>query len=75
MELTTYEAVAKAHKLDELTASRFIRYMKARWADKENIQCRCGYASEWAERFQNKIEYGCSDTTGQAVLRAIDGGK
>ena len=73
-DLMTYEAIAKAHALDELTTKRFLRYMKARWGNPqdENIKCRVGYAGEWAKRFKAHVEYGASDSTGQAVLRLME---
>jgi hypothetical protein len=48
--------------------------MKARWGNPqdENIKCRVGYAGEWAKRFKAHVEYGASDSTGQAVLRLME---
>ncbi len=71
-QASTYEEVAKEEGLTGITATRYIAYMKARWANSELVKCRVGYAQEWAQRFLCGIEYGASDTTGQAVLKAID---
>lgn len=71
-ETTTYEEVALAHELDEVTAQRFVRYMRARsWRSEERLQCRVGYAGEWAERFKAKIEWESSDSEGRAVLERL----
>ncbi len=70
----TYFDIANENGLVGKTAERFILYMTKRWGNKEDekIKCLCGYASEWAQRFANGIEYGSSDSIGHAVLREID---
>jgi len=72
----TYFAIANENGLTGKTAERYILYMTKRWGDKEDerIKCLVGYASEWAQRFANGIEYGSSDSYGQAVLKEIDNG-
>ena len=66
-----YAAVGREVGLDPVTNSRYVAYMKARWGDQEDLKCRTGYAKEWAERFKAKIEFGASDSTGQALLKAL----
>lgn len=70
--LTTYKDVANEAKLGKVTAARFIAYMTKRWKTEEEIQCRSGYASEWAERFASNVEYQASDLNGLRVLKQID---
>ncbi len=70
--MKTYEEVADAYKMDDTMKSRYVRYMRTRWADSEDVNCQVGYAQEWAGRFCAGVEYGCSDSTGQAVLKAMD---
>lgn len=72
-ELRTYREVGIDRGLTDITLRRYIRYMQVRWAENEEMNCACGYAQEWAERFKESREYGCSDSTGQAVLKRIDG--
>lgn len=70
--MKTFEEVAEKIGLSEETTARYLKYMKARWADQEGLQCATGYAQEWAIRFQDRREYSASDSTGIAVLRTID---
>ena len=72
MKLCTYNDLAREAGLDEYTASRFVAYMTARWADTEAQKCRDGYAREWIERFRCGIEYAASDSTGRAILNILD---
>ena len=65
---TTYLQVGKAIGLSPDTLVRYVQYMERRWAKEETLQCKTGYAEEWAERFQNGCEYNCSDSTGRAIL-------
>ena len=71
--METYEEVADKKGLAGRIKTRYVLYMRARWADEEKIQCQTGYAGEWADRFLSGNEYGCSDSIGQSVLRGIDG--
>lgn len=68
-----YEDVADNVGLDASTRGRYIRYMRIRWVDTEELRCRNGYAAEWAWRFKDKGEYGMSDSVGLVVLKEIDG--
>lgn len=70
--MKTYSEVAE--KLEEPQKTRFLTYMQLRWGDPkdEEIKCRVGYASEWAERFKEHMEMLCSDNYGKQVLRSID---
>lgn len=70
--LKTFRQVADHYKLDKLTKKRFILYMETRWKDQEETHCTTGYASEWANRFKNNMEYVCSDLWGQTLLDKID---
>jgi len=47
----------KSAGLEGKTKERYIRYMRLRWSNEEEIQCKTGYAEEWAMRFKNGIEY------------------
>ena len=60
--------------LDDMTATRFSKYMTARWPILEEAvrHVIVGYADEWASRFRGRGEYGASDIEGQAILAAID---
>lgn len=73
----TYEEIAAINELDERTSERFIRYMRARWGDPddEHIKCLCGYASEWAMRFADGVEWRCSNLEGQRILREMENGR
>ena len=68
--LATYKDAAKT--LGKIDGARFIAYMTMRWAKEEEIQCMSGYASEWADRFLNGVEYQSSDLEGLRVLKQID---
>lgn len=72
----TYFDIANENGLTGKTAERYILYMTKRWGNKkdEKIKCLTGYASEWAQRFANGIEYSSSDSIGQEVLKDIDNG-
>jgi len=71
VEAKTFEMVAQEAGLDEGTARRYVAYMRARLADEESVQCRVGYAQEWAHRFKAGVEWNASDSDGQAVLRRM----
>jgi len=72
----TYFDIANKVGLTGRTAERYILYMTKRWGDKEDEKTKClvDYASLWAMRFANGIEYLASDFYGQAVLKEIDNG-
>ena len=70
-----YEEIAVKNDMSSEMKERFIAYMRYRWSDEEKLQCQTGYAQEWAERFLNHDEYGCSDGVGREVLMMIDSGK
>ena len=67
--LYDYAAVGREVGLDPVTHTRYVTYMKTRWAEKEDLNCKTGYAREWAERFKAKIEFSASDHIGQAILK------
>jgi hypothetical protein len=70
--MKTFKEVAEKVGLSEETTARYLKYMKARWANQESLQCATGYAQEWAVRFQEGREYSASDNTGVSVLKTID---
>ncbi len=72
-----YEDIADAYGLMGETKRRYVRYMRTRWGipEDEDIKCQVGYAGEWAGRFKRGVEYGCSDTVGQAVLNELPSGR
>ena len=70
--MTTYEEVARIIGLDASTTQRYVRYMRARWAAEETLQCQVGYAHEWAQRFQAGIEFTASDHVGQTILYSLE---
>jgi hypothetical protein len=72
MSNETYEDIAKLAKLIEPQRTRFVKYMRIRWASQEWMQCQTGYAMEWARRFKDGIEYHASDLEGLRVLRQLD---
>jgi len=73
--MKTYEEVATVYQMDDIMKSRFITYMKTRWTDTEEQKCSDGYAQEWANRFIQGLEFACSDSTGQAILKAMSKGE
>jgi len=72
--MKTYKEIADRNKMPQEMKERFVTYMKMRWSDEEEIQCQTGYAQEWAERFLNHVEYGCSDGVGRGILVEMDSG-
>ena len=68
----THEEEADKAKLDKNTKERYVKYMKERWDDSEEVKCLCGYVEEWAYRFKDKIEYQVSDNIGKAILMKVD---
>lgn len=69
VKATTFQAVAELFKLPPDVAHRYVFYMKTRWGHQEDLQCRTGYAQEWALRFKSGAEYQHSDTEGRRLLR------
>ena len=64
----TYEELANRQLLEEPIRTRFILYMTIRWPKEEELNCRCGYALEWVERFTSGREYEASNSFGRSVL-------
>lgn len=73
--MRTFTEVGIKYGLEDRTLERYVLYMTERWGKTEELECGSGYASEWANRFRTGVEYGCSDSIGQVVLRKIDGEK
>ena len=71
--MKSYQEVARECELEEATALRYVRYMRARWGspEDENIKCMVGYAREWAMRFKSGIEFQTSDSVGQSILKSM----
>ena len=74
MEKKNYEEVANIVGLEGMKRKRFLQYMRMRWEGTEEQKSSDGYAEEWAWRFQDGLEYQCSDSNGQRVLNFIDNG-
>lgn len=74
--MKTFSEVGKEAGLDGVTLSRYVTYMERRWKHEEELQCQTGYAMEWAGRFKDGAEFGCSDAAGQSILRemTVEGG-
>ena len=70
--MTTYEHVGYSAGLRGRWLNRYVEYMKTRWGDTERSKCLDGYAFEWAERFNDGVDYDASDTGGKKILLAID---
>lgn len=68
----TYLAVGKKYGLSGKTLNRYVDYMVCRWKDREELNCKTGYAKEWAWRFSEGREYQASDSEGVAILKEID---
>jgi len=64
----TYEMIADAVGLLGTNKLRYLLYMNKRWANDEKLNCKCGYAKEWADRFRSGVEWSVSDREGQRVL-------
>jgi len=66
----SYEQIADLAELTPEIKDIYCRYMRARWEKNEEVQCKVGYAREWAERFKGGIDYArrCSDKGGQIIL-------
>ncbi len=71
MVLKTFKEVAEYNNLDSTTKRRYIDYMQIRWLETEEQKCKDGYATEWALRFKNKMEYQKSDELGLYILKNI----
>ena len=70
--MKSFREVAEWYGLKGDMADRYVAYMQARWSNEQEIQCKTGYAGEWAQRFLAGEEYNCSDSIGKEVLAAID---
>lgn len=70
----TYKELAILNNMSKLMRIKYLKYMKERWGspEAEKLNCMCGYAQEWADRFLQGIAYQSSDIEGQAILRCID---
>ena len=68
----TYEQVANRAGLTGIKKERFVEYMSMRWGRTELSNCRSGYAEEWADRFNNSMEWLFSDKEGKQILSNID---
>ena len=66
-----HEEIADKVGLDSETKKRFCKYMRLRWANEEETQCKYGYSEEWALRFKHGEEFGASDSEGQYILREV----
>jgi len=71
--MKTFVEVGIKNGLTGRTLERYVAYMFRRWKSSEELKCKKGYAAEWANRFRTGVEYGCSDSEGQRVLKEIDG--
>jgi len=71
MEFRSYKEVADDIGLHGLTKKMYIKYMETRWKSEEEIQCKTGYAHEWAERFKSGYEFGASDSKGRDILLTL----
>ena len=69
--MKTYREVAKKNKMPLDMETKYLSYMQTRWADNEAINCQCGYAQEWAERFLSHCEFERSDSIGRRVLESL----
>lgn len=69
--LMTYRNVGESVDLPKKTLDRYVEYMTIRWLPEQELQCRTGYALEWAYRFKYGDEYSASDYVGKGVLKAI----
>jgi hypothetical protein len=69
--MKTFKSVGKKTGLTGRTLERYIYYMKTRWGEKEDLQCKTGYAEEWAMRFKMQREFSSSDSEGQSILKEM----
>ncbi|KKN19984.1 hypothetical protein LCGC14_0940370 [marine sediment metagenome] len=70
--MKTFIDVGAKEGLEGKILERYVEYMLKRWKEREEIQCRTGYAAEWAQRFKGGDEYMCSDSEGQAILEEVN---
>lgn len=68
----TYEQIADECKLNNRQREMFLKYMNIRWKNTEQMNCKSGYAFEWAMRFKNGTAYDVSDSEGQAILDRLE---
>lgn len=68
-----YEDIADEEMMEGLLRELFIDYMTTRWPDPEeqDIKCRTGYATAWAQRFQKGTEWIYSDLKGRRILAEL----
>ena len=71
--MKTFLEVGIKEGLEGRTLERYVMYMTIRWKEEEEMQCKTGYAAEWANRFKISAEYDYSDSEGQRILKEIDG--
>lgn len=71
--MKTYREIGIKAGLEGGRLKLFIDYMDKRWKDEEETQCLTGYAMEWAGRFKDNLEWECSDSQGQMVLKELMG--
>ena len=64
----TYKDMAKEMKLNKETTKRYIKFMEARWPEREAAICEDGYARQWAHRFKRNEEFIYSDSEGRRIL-------
>ena len=69
--MNTYREVGIAKGLQGNQLNLYVDYMTKRWSNEEELQCKTGYAQEWAERFLSNLEWECSDSQGQLVLKEL----
>lgn len=53
------------------TRERYVKYMLARWSNKEQLLCEKGFAREWAEHFATGHEFYFADPEGRRILAKI----
>ena len=66
-----YPDIADEVGLLGYTFERYVEYMTSRWPDEEDLNCKCGYAAKWADRFRCGSEYISSDIEGRCLLREM----
>lgn len=67
----TYREVGIETGLRNKRLEDYVSYMIIRWSNDEQLNCQCGYAQEWADRFNNGIEFQSSDLIGQRILQDL----
>lgn len=64
----TYQDIASKNGMDYKMAEKYIKFMKARWGNSEELECESGYASEWARRFLRGTEVESCDRAWRHLL-------